>query len=139
MSDLLSNIPGLQVHIDDILIPGSTLEEHDKRLHEVLRRLRKAKPTLNPAKCEFRKKQITFLGHIINSEGIRLDPGKTEAIRKLPAPTSVMELRRFMGMVNQFNKFSPQIMELAKPLRELLSPKNVFMSPTHEEAFTRVK
>ena len=137
MSDLLSDIPGVQVHI---LIPGSTLEEHDKRLHEVLRRLRKTKLTLNPVKCEFRKKQIPFLGHIINSEGIRLDPGKTEAIRKLPALTSVTELRRFMRMINQMNKFSPQITELVKPLRELLSPKNVFMwSPAHEEAFTQVK
>ena len=137
MSDLLSDIPGVQVHIDDILIQGNTLEEHDKRLHQVLERIRCA---LNREKCEFRKSKITFHGHIINSEGIRPDPGKTEAIRKIPAPTSLSELRRFMGMINQLNMFSPRITELARPLRELLSPRNAFMwSPTHEEAFKRVK
>ena len=52
-------------------------------------------------------KEITFLGHIIDAEGIRVDPEKTEAIRKMSPPTSVSELRRFMGMTNQLGKFTP--------------------------------
>ena len=140
MSDLLSGIPGIQVHIDDILVPGKTPEEHDQRLWKVLQRIRQAKLTLNREKCLFRQPRVTFLGHVIDGNGVLPDPEKTKAIRELPAPTSISQLRRFMGMINQLNKFSPQITELSKPLRELLSPKRVFVwTHVHEEAFTKVK
>ena len=114
MSDLLSDIPGVQVHIDDILVPGKTPEEHDQRLWKVLQRLRQAKLTLNHEKCLFRQPRVNFLGHVIDGNGILPDPEKTKAICELPAPTSISQLRRFMGMINQLNKFSPQIAELSK-------------------------
>ncbi len=70
--------------------------------------------------------QIQNLGHIIDSEGTSPDPKRTDAIRKMPPPASLTELRRFMGIVNQLNKFSPKIAELSQPLRKLLSPKQPY-------------
>ena len=70
----------------------------------------------------FRQPRVHFLGYVIDGNGV-LDPEKTKAIRELPTPTSISKLRRFMGMINQLNKFSPLIAKLSKPLRELLSPK----------------
>ena len=71
--------------------------------------------------------RITFLGHIIDVDGISPDPSKTESIKKMKAPTTVTELRRFMGMINQLNKFSPHIAHLSQPLRELLKADTTWL------------
>ena len=123
MSDLLADIPGVIVYIDDILIFGETQEIHDKKLEEVLSRIQKEGLTLNKAKCKFSQPKIDFLGHIIDENGVIPDPKKMEAVQKMPPPASLTELRRFMGIVNQLNKFSPRLAELSQPLRSLLSPK----------------
>ena len=67
---------------------------------------------------------LTFLDHTIDGKGISADLQKTAAISKMASPKSTTELRRFMVMVNQLGKFSPQIAELSKPMRELLSSKH---------------
>ena len=74
--------------------------EHDARVTAGLERIRSAKVTLNPKKCEFSKSQVKFLGHIINANGIQADPEKTAAISSMKAPPNVAELRRFLGMAN---------------------------------------
>lgn len=97
MNEGLEGLPGVVVHIEDIMIFSSTTEEHDT----ILKRLSKRGLTLNREKCQFYKSRITFVGHVIDSNGISPDPRKTEAIQKMRAPSSITELRRFMGMVNQ--------------------------------------
>ena len=74
-------------------------------------------------KCAFRKTSLKFLGHMIDQDGIRADPDKTAAIQRMETPKSITDLRRFMGMVNQLGKFSPNISDLNQPLRALLSTK----------------
>ncbi len=106
--------------IDDALICGKNREEHDARLREAIQRIRKAGGTLNPDKCEFNKSKIVFVGHLIDENGIQPDPEKTAAIAEMKPPTSITELRRFLGMANQLGKFSPILAELTQPLRELL-------------------
>ena len=140
MSALLSDIEGVEVHIDDILVHGPTTEVHDQRLHQVLKRLQQENLTLNLPKCKFHQSRIRFLGHIIDSNGIAPDPRKTQAIQEMSPPHNLSDLRRFMGMVNHLNKFSPNIAELSQPLRELLSPQKAWMwSAAHAEAFAKVK
>ena len=96
--------------------------------------------TLNKEKCEFRKTELVFLGHVINQEGISPDPLKTEAILKMDRPTTVTELRRFLGMINQFGKFTPNIAEMSKPLRGLLSKKQSWTwGPFQDDAFQKLK
>ena len=80
---------------------------------------------LNKTKCQIRKQSIVFLGHIISSEGIKIDPSKTEAITKMPLPISVNELQRFLGMVKTLGKFIPNLIEYPTPLHNLLK-KDVF-------------
>ena len=95
---------GVIVHMDDILIHGRNKEEHDARVRKVLSRLQEAGVTLKD-KCEFSKKRVKYLGHVVSAAGIEVDPSKTTAIRNYPAPTNITELQRFLGMVNQVAKF----------------------------------
>lgn len=95
-----TDLPGVLCLMDDVLVFGQDQEEHDARLLEVLQRIKSTGVTLNPAKCEFGKTSLKFLGHLIDQTGIRADPDKTAAIQKMKPPTNVSELRRFLGMVN---------------------------------------
>ena len=103
MGEILAGLSGVQCLMDDILIYGKDQTEHDTRLEAVLQRIESAGVTLNPTKCEFNKKSLTFLGHVINAEGIHPDPEKTKAIRNLQVPTSIPELRRFRSPTNLGN------------------------------------
>ena len=140
MNEILSGLPGVVCLIDDVLVYGSTQEEHDKHLQAALERIQSAGATLNKEKCEFGKTTIKFLGHIITPEGISPDPSKTTAVKNMKQPSNVSELRRFLGMVNQLGKFSPNIADLTKPLRELLSSNNAWIwGPSQTDAFNKVK
>ena len=86
-------------HMDDVFIFGKDQEEHNTHLHAALTKIRSAGVTLNPDKCEFAKRSIIFLGHVINQEGVFADPDKTKAVVDVShALTNVTELRRFLGM-----------------------------------------
>ena len=123
MSRILEGLPGVLCLMDDIIIFGTTHDEHDSRLMATLQQLETTGVTFNHGKCEFRRTELKFLGHIVNKEGIHADPDKTAAIVNMKPPNNVSELRRFMGMANQMEKFTPRLAELSQPLRELLSTK----------------
>ena len=140
MNAILEGLEGCVDLIDDILIFGKDQAEHDTRLHAALKRLQEAKVTLNGEKCAFSRRTIKFLGHVIDENGIRADPDKSSAISEMEVPKTITELQRFMGMVNQLGKFSPNLSDLSQPLRELLSPKNAWVwGPDQEKAFSLVK
>ena len=135
MNNLLRGLEGVLCLMDDILIVAK-----DKRLTSVLIRIKEAGVTLNMDKCEFAKSKITFLGHLIDENGIQADPEKTSSILQMKPPTNVPELRRFLGMVNQLGKFSRNLAELTQPLRELLSKKQAWLwGPNQEQAFSSIK
>ena len=79
---------------------------NDKNFLPILTKLEAAGVTLNHNKCEFYKVSIKFLGHVIDKDGIRADPSKTQAIVQMEASQSVTDLRKFMGVVNQLGKVS---------------------------------
>ena len=140
MSKILSGLDGVLCLMDDILVFESNKEEHDKRLRAALGRIEAAGATLNPSKCKFGKSQQTFLGHLVDQEGIRADPEKTSAVTKMKPPMNISELRRFMGMVNQLGKFLPNLTNLTQPLRQLLSKKSTWLwGPDQDRAFADVK
>ncbi len=120
MSQILEGTPGVACQIDDVLVSGRTSEEHDARLKVVLDKIRNAGVTLNGDKCMFRQTCIKFLGFIIDESGVKADPEKIAAITNMKEPTSVAEVRRFLGMVNFLSKFSPSLAEQSKPIRDLL-------------------
>ena len=123
ISQLIDGIDGVLCHADDVLITGKDRAEHDDRLHRVLQKFRESGLTLNE-KCQFALTEVRFLGHVINSQGIRADPDKIKAIRDMPEPKDVADVRRFMGMVNFVGKFSPRLPDLTKPIRDLLKTEN---------------
>ena len=83
---------------------------------------------------------MKFLGHLVDSQGIRADPEKIAAVSNMKPPTSVTELRRFLGMANQLGKFSPQLSQISQPLHELLSPSHAWVwGPTQEDSFIAIK
>ena len=140
MNQILEGLPGVLCHLDDILVFGGDISEHDARLRAVLLRIRAAGITLNKAKCEFGKNEITFLGHVINQSGISADPEKLSAIKEMPPPANITELRRFMGVINQLGKFSPNTAELSAPLHTLLSVNQAwFWGPDQDKAFDQLK
>ena len=140
MSHILSGLPGVANMMDDILVFGQSQEEHDHRLELALDRINKAGITLNSEKCEFSKKRVKFLGHIIDESGIHPDPEKILAIQQMKTPTSISELRRFLGMVTYLSKFSPNLSQKVKPLRDLLSTKNEWIWGAYQrEAFDTIK
>lgn len=139
MTSILEGLEGVVCHMDDILIHGPTQESHDSRVREVLRRLQEAGLTLND-KCEFSKRQIKFLGHIISEKGIEADPGKTKAVQEFPRPKNVTELQRFNGMVNQLAKFIPDLANINEPLRQLLKKSQQWLwDQPQEDAFQLIK
>ncbi|XP_037567177.1 uncharacterized protein K02A2.6-like [Dermacentor silvarum] len=140
MLRILEGLPGIACHQDDVVVYGKNQVEHNANLTALLQRLKGAGMTLNPHKCEFSKRRVKFLGHILNEAGIAGDQEKTEAIRKMPLPENTTELRSFLGMVNQLAKFLPGLAENTKPLRDLLLDEAVWVwHQTQQEAFYRVK
>ena len=99
-------------------------KKHNERLCKVLRRLQDINVTLNLEKCKFARNQVPFLGHVIDGDGIHADPEKVTFITNMAVLSNISELRRFLGMVNQLSKFSSELAEKSKTLRELLSTKN---------------
>ncbi|XP_030846949.1 uncharacterized protein K02A2.6-like [Strongylocentrotus purpuratus] len=117
MSGILEGLEGVIYYMDDVLIHGATTAEHDTRVRAVLQRVVEAGLTLN-SKCEFSRETMKFLGHIVDATGVKIDPEKTWAIREVPAPRTITELQRFMGIVHQVGKFLPNLVVLRVLLRK---------------------
>lgn len=107
-------------YLDDIVVLGDTFEHHLEMLREVFRRLRNASLKLNPDKCQFCRRSLRYLGHVITAAGIQTDPEKVSCIQQLPAPTTVRSLRRFLGMASWYRRFIPEFSKVAAPLNQLL-------------------
>ena len=87
------------IYLDDIIIFSQTFEDHLENLTEVFKRIKNAGLKLKSSKCEFLKQMVKFLGHVVSKEGISTDPEKISAVADWPAPTSVTEIRSFLGFV----------------------------------------
>ena len=140
MQNILEGNPNVLVLMDDILIHGENLSEHDAILDQVLTRLRDEGVTLNKQKCQFAVKSVKYLGHIVSEEGIQPDPDKVQAIREFKTTENVPDVQQFLGMINQLAKFVPHIATITKPIRELLVKTNVWVwDHPQESAFQELK
>ena len=101
MGAILAGHDRVLCQMDDVFIFGRDHDEHDTHLYTALHTIEEAGVTLNPEKCEFSRRSITFLGHVISEQGISADPSKTWAMTNMERPKNITELRRFMGMTNQ--------------------------------------
>ena len=140
MSDMLAGIPGVAVYQDDILVAGSTMQEHDSRLEQVFRAIHKAGLKLNKEKCKFRQETLDYLGHKFSSQGMSPSPDKIKAISEMKAPSDVTELRRYLGMVNYLGGYIPNLSQIEQPLNELLKKESVWTwGEKQRNAFAEIK
>lgn len=107
------------VYLDDILIFSKTPEEHLEHVNKVLTALKKARLFAGLDKCAFAMKEVTFLGHIVSGDGIKMDPKKVEAVREWPAPRNVTEVRSFLGLTGFYRRFIHHYAHKALPLTNL--------------------
>ena len=120
MYSVLEGIPNILIYIDDIILWGTTQEEHDKTLELVLQRLNSAGLALNKQKCQFSVQSISFLGHVWSTSGIHPCPSKVAAIANMPLPDSVTALRTFLGLACYVGqRFVPHFSTLVAPLWEM--------------------
>ncbi|KAJ9538727.1 hypothetical protein OSB04_031460 [Centaurea solstitialis] len=107
------------VFIDDILIYSKTKEEHVRHLREVLEVLRRERLYAKFSKCAFWLEEVQFLGHIINREGIKVDPAKIEAVMNWEVPKAPTEIRSFLGLAGYYRRFIQDFSKIAVPLTRL--------------------
>jgi transposase InsO family protein len=128
------------IYIDDILIYSKSEEEHIKTVREVLRRLQENDLILKKGKCNFHTTEFIFLGHKVSNIGISMEPDKIKSIAAFGRPTSVKELRSFLGLSNYYRKFLPRYSEIAKPLTDLTKKRVEFLwNEEASVAFAKLK
>ena len=140
VDDMLRGIPNVCVYLDDILITGKSDTDHARNLHAVLQRLSAAGFRLRKEKCVYSVSSVTYLGFRIDREGIHPVKDSMKAIVDAPSPKNVTELRSYLGMLNYYGKFLPNLSTVLTPLHALLH-KNVRYNWTErqEQAFTKSK
>ncbi|BHF73292.1 hypothetical protein SprV_0401637300 [Sparganum proliferum] len=138
---VLRGLPFVYVYIDDVLVASRDVEEHLQHLTLLFDRFQQFGVTLHPAKCILGATSLEFLGHLIDSNGIRPLSSKVAAIRDFPPPTSKRQLQRFLGMVNFYRRFLPNCADTILPLTNLLSgSKRTFeLTPAALTSFEQVK
>ncbi|GJY83865.1 putative reverse transcriptase domain-containing protein [Tanacetum coccineum] len=130
------------VFIDDILVFSKSKEEHEEHLRTVLQILRQEKLYAKFSKVwlKFWLSKVAFLGHIVSAEGITMDPAKVEAITKWPRPTSVTEVRSFLGLAGYYRRFVEGFSRLALPLTKLMRKGEKFVwNEEREKSFEELK
>ncbi|GBG84309.1 hypothetical protein CBR_g38279 [Chara braunii] len=108
------------VYLHDIRVFSKTLQEHQGHLRQVLEKLREASFKINAKKCEWAKTQVLYLGHVLDGDGIKPEDSKIAAIRDGMTPSTLTELRSFLGLANYYRKFVRNFSTIAAPLRQLL-------------------
>ncbi|XP_061156017.1 uncharacterized protein K02A2.6-like [Syngnathus typhle] len=140
MESLLCGIPLVAVYLDDILVSGMDQSDHLKNLDSVLNRLKEAGLRLRRNKCTFLQDEVEYLGYKVDAQGLHPIAQKVKAIKDAPAPANVSELKSFLGLLNYYNKFLPNLATLLAPLHELLRHDVRWKwDKEQEEAFQKAK
>ena len=131
-------------YLDDFIVFSTTFDEHLCHLEQLFKRINEFGLFVNTKKCSFAKHSVTFLGHTFSVEGMQPLQDKVQAIRNMSPPTTIKEVRRFLGCVNYYRPFLPHLAEVASPLTDLLSVKRgtpksrrVHWGDAEQQAFQR--
>ena len=140
LEGILQGVPHTAVYLDDVLITGTSMQDHISNLKTVLSRLKEHGLRLKSNKCSFLKPSVTYLGHVIDETGIRPSESKLQGISDAPEPQNISELRSYLGLINYYHKFIENASLLLKPLYDLLQKdvKWVWGKP-QQEAFAQSK
>lgn len=129
-----------QIYLDNVLVVGKTLQDHNQNLTKVLNWIREAGLKLKPKKCLFAQQSVEYLGHVISDQGIQTDPKKVEAVAQYPTLRDIKSLRSFMGLTSYYRRFMEGFSRIAN-LLYALTKKNVEFVWIEEcdQAFNRLK
>jgi hypothetical protein len=126
--------------LDDILIFSRTEEEHARHIRMVLTRLKDQELYVKPSKCSFMQREVSFLGHRIGEDGLRVAPDKIGAVQRWPTPNNSTEVRAFLGLANFYRRFVKDFSRIALPLTELTHEKRVWSwGDAEQRAFDELK
>jgi hypothetical protein len=140
MDQVLQGISGTQCYLDDIIVTGVDDETHLTNLQRVLSRLEEYGLRANKDKCEFFKDSIEYCGHIIDRHGLHKSQDKIDAVLRAPKPENVSQMRSFLGLINYYHKFLPNLSTVLHPLHGLLQlGKKWKWSKDCERAFKTAK
>jgi hypothetical protein len=141
MDKLFAHLPSVFVYLDDILIATTDMDSHLQVLHQVLVILSDNHLLMNPDKSVFAQSSVTYLGHSISAAGISPMDSHVTAIQDFPTPTSVKQLQRFLGLLNFYRRFLPNVAGVLRPLTDALrgTPKTLTWTPAMHSAFTAAK
>ena len=140
LRDLLSGLADVTNIADDIIVFGSTQEEHDANTVRFLERCLEIDLHLNPEKVRINCKSVPFFGMMLTENGIKPDPKKIKAIKNWPVPQNVTELQSFLGSVNYLSHFIAGLSQLCKPLQALIKKNGEYIwTAVHEKAFQDLK
>lgn len=145
MHQVLRGIDGCFCYVDDILLFSKCEESHKRLLHEVLQRLQEYGISINIDKCEFGKYKIDFLGYEVSADGIKPPQDRTQIISSYPKPKTIIELRRFLGMLNFYRDCLPHQADLQNELNKYLHNKKkndkspIQWTPEAENAFEKCR
>ncbi len=120
MENVLQGLKHTVVYIDDILITGESEKEHMSNVKNVLKRLMEAGLKLRKSKCEFMLPSVSYLGYQVDATGVHPLPEKVKAIEEAPEPKNLQELRAYLGLLNYYSKFLPNLSQKLHPLYQLL-------------------
>lgn len=128
------------VYIDDLLVVSKCFESHLARLKTVAKCLREANFTINVSKSKFAMREVKYLGHIVGNGQIKPDPGKVDAINEFPAPRTVRQVRRFLGLCGWYRRYISGFAAIAAPITDLLGKHSRFTwTDEAQVAFDKLK
>jgi thymidylate kinase len=128
------------VFFDDTITFSNGFQRHYETLQQIFQRLREVNLKLNPVKCQFFRSHVTFLGFVVDKDGLSPDPRLVEAIASRRAPTNAKGVASFLGLTGYYRRFVKDYSKIAEPLTRLLSPKVKFTwGPGQQEAFSTLK
>jgi len=139
MAEAFTRLMGFR-RVVDVIIYDSDEDQHAAHVWQFLQRCADKHIALNPEKCKFNQKEVTFAGFTLSEQGYKVDHSIVDAISQFPSPTSRTDLRSFFGLVNQLSSSTNVVAQLLTPLHPLFSTKNDFLwSPNHQQAFNAIK
>lgn len=142
MRKVLRGLDQAENYVDDVLEHTETWPSHLEGLRDVLQRIRKAKMTIRPTKCEIGCKRLSFVGHELKEGQLSPQHGKVEEVQKAPAPKTKRQVRSFIGVVGYYQMYIPNFSIIAVPLTNLVKkgePNYVTWGPEQDEAFRTLK
>ena len=141
MDNVTHQLPGVFAYIDDVLVASPSAAQHESDLRRLFDALKRFGLVVNSSKCVFGARELDFLGHHVSARGIRPLQSKVDAVRRFERPRSIKALQRFLGLVNFYRRFLPDIAATMRPLTDALAgaPRQLTWTTDMSTAFERTK